>query len=104
MSDREKKYEKMEEIYKQIIAFNNLNGFTNMEIATVLTTVMMTILQSKENKQGLKKVGIDIDNINIESICQIQSMWAKQYQIQNSDIVAKEGYRNVLNYKNKGDK
>ncbi len=48
MSDREKKYKKMEEIYKQIIAYSDLNGFTNSELAYVLTIVMMTILKKEE--------------------------------------------------------
>ncbi|WP_100065121.1 hypothetical protein [Miniphocaeibacter massiliensis] len=82
MLDKEKQ-NKIDKLHQHILDGALLNELTNMEVASLLTSVMRNILIMKRNSQLLNNMGVDITKLTPEVVTLIQKIWTEEYIKEN---------------------
>jgi len=69
----------IDEVEKNIREMLVLNGFSVAEIASLLFTLMINILKYPNNIKTLKEAGLTANDLNIETVPELQKLLIKEY-------------------------
>lgn len=69
----------LEELVNETIRSIAEKNLSNEDSAAVLTVVMQNLIAQKHNQTKLLELGINIENLSIDAVCEIQKIWTKEY-------------------------